>query len=263
MPGSEDPESRRQAVVRIGEEGGPESVPALLKAIYDFDWRVRKAAVDALSEAGGEDVFEGLYRALFSEDNAGARNSAAEALVRLGAPAAKALSARVKEPDPDVRKFIVDIIGEIGDHSGIQALVTALSDEDQNVRASAVEYLGRMKAAPALEPLVGMLRTEDQWLAFMAAAALGDLGDKRAVAPLLEASGDRYLKEAALDALVRLNDESAWPAFEEALSDNVPVIREIAIRGLAGLHRSALDGDRLTVSLKKRAGADDISFIVS
>lgn len=260
MFASPDPELRRQAVMEFALAG---SAGPLLQAINDSDWRVRKTAVDALVDIGGEEVFEGLFKALFSEDNAGARNSAAEAFVKTGPQAAASLCKRLNEPDADVRKFIVDIIGEIADKSSIPALIGMLDDPDENVRASAVEHLGKMKAVEALDRLVLIMRTEDQWLAFTAAAALGELGDKRAVPPLIEAAADKYLREAALDALCRISDESAWGVFIEYLSDPAQVIRQVAVKGLSKVLTSAAEKGPYIGSLKSGLAGDALSFLSS
>jgi HEAT repeat protein len=257
---SHDPELRRQAVMEFAMAG---SVRPLLQAISDSDWRVRKTAVDALVDIGGEEVFEGLFNALFSEDNAGARNSAAEAFVKTGPQAAASLCKRLSEPDADVRKFIVDIIGEIADKSSISDLIGMLDDEDENVRASVIEHLGKMKAVEALDRLVHIMRTEDQWLAFTAAAALGEIEDKRAVAPLIEAAADIYLREAALDALCRISDESAWDVFLEYLSDSAQVIRQVAVKGLSRVLMSAPEKGRYIDSLKNSMTGDTLSFLSS
>lgn len=258
---AEDPEARRLAAAEMAENVSAEYIPALLKAVADPDWRVRKTALDALVSYGGEEVFEGLYRSLFSEDNAGARNSAAEGLIRLGPPAAKALSMRLGEPDRDVRKFIVDIIGEIGDLSCVDALIRALGDSDMNVRSSAMEHLGKMKAKSAIPALVSFLKADEQWLAFNAAAALGELGDQEAVGALMEASKDDFLREPSLDALYRIGDPSAWPVFKEALKDEVPVIREIAVKGAARIMASSPEPGALARKLKSELGADEMEFI--
>ncbi|MHB8173566.1 MAG: HEAT repeat domain-containing protein [Nitrospirota bacterium] len=258
---AEDPETRRLAAAEMAEKISAEYVPALLKSVGDPDWRVRKTALDALVSYGGEQVFEGLYRALFSEDNAGARNSAAEGLIRLGSDAARALSLRLGEPDIDVRKFIVDIIGEIGDLSCVDALIKALDDSDMNVRSSAMEHLGKMKATSAIPALVGFLKAEEQWLAFNAAAALGELGDPAAAGPLMEASRDSFLREPALDALCRIGEPSAWPVFEEALKDEVPVIREIAVKGAARVMSSSPEPGALARKLKVELGPEDLELI--
>src|SRR5512145_3092854 len=108
---SSDAEERREAVIDLGHLGA-EAVPLLFRSLGDREWRVRKTAVDALVAIGGARVVEGLLDALNAPDNAGARNSAIEALVRIDGPAVGALLPRVETPDPDVRKFVVDILGD-------------------------------------------------------------------------------------------------------------------------------------------------------
>ena len=80
---SGDAEVRREAVLDLAG-GGSDALPLLLRAMGDVDWRVRKTAVEALLSIGGESVIAGLIRALSAHDNAGARNSAIEALVQIG-----------------------------------------------------------------------------------------------------------------------------------------------------------------------------------
>ena len=262
MMSADDPEQRRQAAIALGESGVPDAVPHLIGAVGDLDWRVRKTAVESLLTIGGDEVFEGLYRLLYSGDNAGARNSAAEALIKMGADAARALGERYKEADNDVRKFIVDIIGEIGDRDCAGVLIRALDDKDTNVCTSAIEFLGRMKVKEALGPLVGFLKDGDPWLKFNAAAALGELGDTGAVAPLLEAADDDYLREPALYSLGILADDAAWPALLEALSDRVQVIRELAVKGLSNIYRASGDKPGLREKFMKKSGGGEVDFII-
>ncbi len=114
---STDAEERREAAVELGR-AGRQAVPLLFRAMGDKDWRVRKTAVEALVAIDGEGVIAGLIKALNAEDNAGARNSAIEALVQIGGPAVETLLPVLTTPDPDVRKFVVDILGDIKDPPG-------------------------------------------------------------------------------------------------------------------------------------------------
>src|SRR5512143_2655040 len=128
---SSDTEERREAAVELGR-GGAEVVPLLFRSLEDRDWRVRKTAVEALVLIRGERVIKGLLRALNAPDNAGARNSAIEALVRIGGPAVDALIPLVETPDPDVRKFVVDILGDIRDARAVPVLIGRLDDDDEH-----------------------------------------------------------------------------------------------------------------------------------
>jgi len=98
----------------------------LLRALGDADWRVRKTAVEALVGLRGNDVLEGLLHSLSAHDNAGERNSAIEALIHIGSDSVDALLAAVETHDVDVRKFIVDILGEIKDPRSVPLLISRL-----------------------------------------------------------------------------------------------------------------------------------------
>jgi HEAT repeat protein len=119
---SSDAEERREAAVDLGREGSG-AMDLLFRAMGDIDWRVRKTAVEALVAIGGAHVIHGLIQALNADDNAGARNSAIEALVQIGVPSVDPLLEIVETPDPDVRKFVVDILGDIKDPRAVPALI--------------------------------------------------------------------------------------------------------------------------------------------
>ena len=106
-------ETRREAVESIKGRKDNTYIPLLLKAMEDQSWRVRKTAVDILfDDYPVEKYIPGLIELLSIEDNAGARNSAIEALIRLGKKATVYLIAAFKTPNRDVRKFIIDVLGE-------------------------------------------------------------------------------------------------------------------------------------------------------
>jgi len=91
-----------------------------------------------------EDYINGLIKLLYIEDNAGARNSAIETLIRLGKKATVYLIEAFKTPNKDVRKFIIDVLGEQMDKRSLDLMLEAIRDEDENVRATAVEHLGKV-----------------------------------------------------------------------------------------------------------------------
>jgi len=129
----EDVETRRLAAQGLADYG-EESIPYLLKALGDNDWRVRKTSVESFLKIGGRRVIESLISSLNIQDNAGARNSAIEALTRIGKETVPLLIDSFEGAHHDVRKFIVDILGEIGDRRATSLLINALSDSDDNVR---------------------------------------------------------------------------------------------------------------------------------
>src|SRR5512135_1017360 len=123
----------------------PACIPLLLNAMQDVSWRVRKTAVEILfQDYAVEEYIDGLIQLLHIEDNAGARNSAIEALIRLGRKASVYLIEAFKTPNKDVRKFIIDVLGELMDNRSLGLMLEAIRDEDENVRATAVEQLGKV-----------------------------------------------------------------------------------------------------------------------
>lgn len=139
-------EERLQALKSLARsEGGPD--PQLLyQALGDQSWRIRKEAAEiflSLPRAG--DLAGEVIELLHSQDNAGLRNTAVEILVSLGRRATPFLLEELTCSDHDVRKFVLDILGEIRDPESVLAMVGALCDPDGNVRAAAAENLGKIE----------------------------------------------------------------------------------------------------------------------
>lgn len=251
---SSEAEERREAAVDLGRIGR-EALPLLMRAMGDADWRVRKTAVEGITALGGERVIAGLLEALNAPDNAGARNSAIEALIQLGAPAVEPLLAALATPDPDVRKFIVDILGDVKDARAAPVLIDRLGDEDENVRVAAAEALGKLRDRRAVDALLACLARYDQgWLDYAAAEALGAIGDERALEPLLAALGRSSLREPVLEALGRIGNAHAIGPLVASLGDPLRIVREVSIVAIAGIFRKSDGPERERVVAAVRGG---------
>jgi len=249
-----DAEERREAAVDLGHRGA-EAVPLLFRSLGDRDWRVRKTTVDALVAIGGERVIEGLLRALNAPDNAGARNSAIEALVRIGGPAVSALLPLIETPDPDVRKFVVDILGDIKDTRAVPALITRLEDADENVRVAAAEALGKIRDPGAVDALLSCLARCDQgWLDYAAAEALGEIGDVRALEPLLAALGRSSLREPVLESLGKIGNADTLGPLVESLGDPLRIVREVSIVAVSQIYWKSTEPERRIIRSAVRSG---------
>jgi HEAT repeat protein len=244
---STDAEERREAAVDLGREGQA-AVPLLLRAMADRDWRVRKTAVEALVQIAGQSVLDGLLQALSAHDNAGARNSAIEALVQIGGTAVDALLPLLNTPDPDVRKFIVDILGDIRDTRAVPLLIDRLEDPDENIRVASAEALGKIRDARAVDALIVCLNRYDQsWLDYAAAEALGEIGDVRALGPLLAALGRSSLREPVLEALGKIGDADTLQPLITSLADPLRIVREVSIIALAAIYGKSTPSERTKI----------------
>ncbi len=242
---SSDAEERREAVIDLGH-AGRNAVPILFRAMDDPNWRVRKTAVEALVTIGDDSVISGLIRSLSADDNAGSRNSAIEALVQIGAAATDALLLSLDTPDPDVRKFIVDILGDIKDPRTVPALIGALGkDPDENIRAASAEALGKIKDRRAVDALLDCLtRYDETWLDYAAAAALGEIGDERALGPLIAALGRSSLREPVLESLGKIGNVNTLAPLISGLADSLMIVREVATVALTTIYRKSGQEDR-------------------
>jgi len=228
-----DEEMRRQAVVGLAAHPLTETKENLFLALGDASWRVRKEAVDALlSAAPGDEVIEELILMLRSHDNAGLRNSSVETLERLGRLAVPCLSRHVSDDDHDVRKFVIDVLGSIGDPAVVPLLLGALDDSDPNVCAAAAENLGKIGDERAVPALVQALGKNDAWLSFTILEALGKIGKPLPMTVIAPLVGTNLLKKAVFDCLGAVGDAEAVPLIVEGLKERVRNAREAAALAL-------------------------------
>ncbi len=260
---SADAEERREAVIDLGRMGSG-AVPLLFNALGDADWRVRKTAVESLVHIGGGDVTAQLIKALSRSDNAGARNAAIEALVHIGEGALDDLLPMLGAADADVRKFIVDILGDIRDRRAVPGLILALKDADENVRVASAEALGKIRDLRAVDALLACLQRTDQgWLDYAAAEALGEIGDERALGPLMTALGRITLREPVLEALGKIGNENSLTPLVAGLSDPLRIVREVSMAALLAIHRKSNQATRRTIAQAVREGMSEEAVVLA
>lgn len=226
---SSDEETRRRAVLDLATVSLDDARELLFVAMGDGSWRVRKEAVSLLlGMCPDKGTIEGIIGLLASVDNAGLRNSAVEVLEGLAGRAVPALLAHLKDDDRDVRKFVVDILGTIGDRSSIPALIDALDDPDPNVSAAAAENLGKIGDLRAVAPLLAALGKNDVWFSYSILGALARIGEPVPVNVLTPHASDGILKRPVIECLGAVGDAEAVPLLVEGLGDRVRAVREAA-----------------------------------
>jgi HEAT repeat protein len=271
----------------LGQLGDLRAVDRLIAALKDHDSIVRSAAAVALGEIGDRRAVEPLIAAMKGREDVriaaavalgvigdpravepliGALKDwrvcvpAAEALARIGAPAAAPLVAMLADRSELVQSTAVEaLIVQIG-LPAAAPLVVVLANEHDAVREAAANLLDRIGWAPdgtdagaaywaargqwekcvqigvrAVEPLavatVTWLRPD---LRSAAAGALGIIGDARAVEPLTAAmkDGDQGVRAAAAQALGGIGDPRAVDVLIAALKDRGAEVRRAAAGAL-------------------------------
>lgn len=256
-------ETRRTAVGKLRGMKDVACIPVLLKAMEDVSWRVRKTAVDILFDEYAVDQYiQGLVQLLYIEDNAGARNSAIEALIKLGKKATTFLIEAFKTPNRDVRKFIIDVLGEQRDGRALPLMLEAIKDEDENVSATAVEHLGKVREVSVVDALIEILNSGDLWTAYPAADALGRIGDRKTVPHLLAALAKKPLREPILKALGRMAEPSTLEQIIPMLQDPSKNIQEQALKTIERFYHNGVDAAFITSEMKRILGPAAVDLLI-
>jgi len=265
---SDDEEIRRSALQTLKGIPLVESLGLIFTAMGDESWRVRKESVEAfVSSAPDEHSIEELLQLLRNEENAGLRNSAAEAVIRLGTEATLPLLRMIQDPDSDVRKFIVDLMGAIGDPAFIKPLLNALQDSDVNVASAAAENLGSTGDSQVMPDLVHAIVTNKSVLfQFSALGALSVLA-KPLVVPkeILMLADQDILRKAVYDCLGSISDESSFPLLMNGLYSLQKGSRSAAVKAIFKIFgRSTLEvRQKITDELRSMNGKEVISGLLN
>jgi HEAT repeat protein len=229
---------RRAAAEALGKLGDPQAVPALIQALGDSDSAVRAVSAEALGAIGDPQAVPALIVALgdwgdwWSEN---VRRAAAEALVRIGAPAVPALIQALGDRSENVRRAAAEALVRIG-APAVPALIQALGDDEFRVRRAAAEALVRI-GAPAVPALIQALGDRSENVRRAAAEALGAIGDPQAIPALIQALGDSdsAVRAVSAEALGAIGDPQAVPPLIQALGDSDWDVRRAAAEALGRL----------------------------
>jgi HEAT repeat protein len=205
---SSDPDARQKAAFAVSHAADDRDYPLMFELLGDKDWRVRKTIVDGFVREPNRQVIEGLIGALSDPENAGKRNSATEALIRIGEVTISPIVAHLRaEDDVDVRLSLVNLLGDLRSREGFDTLIELLDGEgDINVASSIVSSLGKYRDASALPHLMRVLGSEDLWLKFHAIEALGEIGDRAALPAILPLYAEKSLRKPVLESIGKIAD---------------------------------------------------------
>ena len=205
---SADPDMRQKAAYLVSHSSDAGDFPLMFELLGDKDWRVRKTIVDGFVRDPRGEVIERLLDALGDPENAGRRNSATEALVRIGEATVPAIVQRLRShPEAGVRLALVNLLGDLRSDDGFEVLRETLENEsDINVASSIISSLGKFRDAAAIPPLLRILQRSDMWLKFHAVEALGEIGDRASLPAILPLYAEKSLRKPVLEAIGKIGD---------------------------------------------------------
>jgi HEAT repeat protein len=264
---STDEEERRGAVQAMAACPFAAIRPLALSALGDESWRVRKEAVALLlSQSVTDDLTDDLIGLLTASGNVGLRNSVVEVLQAMGRHVLPRLIAFLDHEDAGVRKFVVDIMGGIGEAEAVSVLAAMLSDVDPNVAAAAAESLGKIGDRNALPALLAALGRDDLQIRFAILDALGRIGVPVPVGMIIPLAREPLLRKSLFDCLGTLGDVTAVPHLTDGLRDRARTVRESALLALDAIRQrvpAGLAAENVTPYIRSLSGSDLVEHLLS
>jgi HEAT repeat protein len=260
---NDDVEVRREAIESLRGKPGVTSIDLLLSAMEDRSWRVRHTATDILiDEHPVQEYIKGLIELLYQDENAGARNSAIEALVRLNKKITPYLIEAFNTPNRDVRKFIIDVLGEYRDHRSLPLMLEALKDDDENVRATAIEHIGKVGESSVVDALIEIIEGDDLWTAYPATDALGRIGDRKALPALIKSLEKKTLRAPAIKSISSIADPETIKHIIPYLRDPSKTVKEEVLRALERFYHNNADEQLITSQLRNQLGDEALDILL-
>lgn len=229
---------RNDAAEALGKIGDVRAVEPLIIALKSYCkswlecWRIRQSAADALVKLGSAAV-EPLISALKDSD-VDVRQRAASALEKIAdARAVEPFIIALKDIDTDVRRCAASALEKIGDARAVESLIGALKDSDSDCYTLAISGLVKLGGI-AVEQLIIALKDSDAKVRYRAAFVLDRIGDARAVEPLIGALKDSAsgVRSSAASALGNIGDSRAIEPLIIALNENDFLFQVAAIEAL-------------------------------
>lgn len=147
----------------------------------------------------------------------------------------RALIARLRDEDAEVRQAAAHALGRIGNGLAIQPLVVALDDDEPEVQRAALDALSQFERGVPAAPIRRMLEHADAEVRHTALHVLSNLRDRASLSAIaaLVRDSDADVRENALQALAEIGDPSSAGAIVGALDDQDPDVREAALQALS------------------------------
>ncbi|MBI9073619.1 MAG: HEAT repeat domain-containing protein [Melioribacteraceae bacterium] len=210
---SEDPAIRREAAEKYTSINMPEEIAKVLaEKLLDPDNGVRDAVCQSLILNDYEKIPNYVVPYTGSTLEISTRNLAGEILLRRGVTAIPAMVAFIDEGDDDDKKFIIDLLGLIGDLSPAAKIVEVLrKTENENVALACFEALGNIRSDEEVEELESFYGKNELYKPTII-EALGKIGSDRAVNFIIEkyAVEDELTKFSMIESLGLIGNEQAF-----------------------------------------------------
>lgn len=203
-----------------------ELIEAVADLIADEDKGVRNAAT-MLILGSGNPKFPAHIAKYIQSPNISVRNLAGEILIRLGSVSIDPLVNFNHENDNDTLKFIIDVLGLIGDQRASIFIMEILSGtENDNVILACIEALGNIRYEGAVDIMM-LLYDRNELYKPTVVEGLGKIGSKAALNFLISRypTEDEVTKYSILESLGNLGDiDTYFFLLEQVMEVSGPLV---------------------------------------
>lgn len=231
---SSDQEIRRKVIEEFSFKEIPdELIETFVNCLVDEDSGVRDAASIALINSQNPDIPNSIVKLIKSNDLS-IRNLVGEILIKKGRESMPALFNFLPEGNDDDKKFIIDIIGLIGDSSDEKKIISFLHNtSSQNLILSCIETLGNIKSKASVKELINFYFKDNLYKPTII-ESLGKIGSAEALDFIM----NNYLKEdeltkySMIEALGEIGDEDTFFFLLSEMKNLEPPLSWIAIQSI-------------------------------
>lgn len=130
------------------------------------------------------------------------------------------LISRLQIKSVEIRTYILQALGKVGDESAFPVILDAAKDTDNTIRRFAISALADFGDSRALDAIIFALNDLEADIRAVAAMSLGLLGDKKAEDALIESLNDRNVsvRSQVIIALGNLRSNKAFSILNQMMS---------------------------------------------
>jgi len=210
---SEDPSVRREIAEKyLSAEMYDQIVGALAEKLVDPDIGVRDAVCQALIYNDNKSIPELVVRYTTSKQEISTRNLAGEILLKRGIGSLEAMINFIDEGDDDDKKFIIDLMGLIGDVGPAQKVIEVLNEnKNDNVILACIECLGNIESKDAVAHITKKY-DESELFKPTIIEAIGNIGTEEGSNFIVEkySSEDDLTRFSMIESLGKIGNEQAF-----------------------------------------------------
>lgn len=257
-----DERIRMEAIKKLSQRDKGE----ILEALSDENWRVRKVAIEEIKSSVNEMVIELLKKMKNEHHNLSVLNSIIKVLSSTKIDIVDTLAKMLKDEDPDLRIYTVQLLQTQKDPRVEDIMISALSDKNPNVVFTAIEGLGKIKSQKAVPYLLDFVRKKDFYLSIPALESLKEIKDPSIlphIYPLLE---EDLLSSYVIEILGEIGDEYSVKVLVTYLNNNTQNI-EKTIEAIGKIYKNynekLQEGEYILKIVKENIKPEGIKNLIS